>query len=319
MQPPWAVSPAQLFTNLPVHAWDLTRVRDFDIVHSHGCAGFKNWRIRAEAKRTRIVHSYYGTILGIQVALRWFQNLVGWNGFHVPRFIIREALGGLVADAVIANSPKVCSEIRRYYGVRNSKIFVIPGGYLRETDDTQKEFLRRMLGLPESGFLFLFVGRPDPVKNFHAALMAFQRTKALFPNSYLILAPKQDLKPTEGIVSVDLAPQKMNQLYRSVDVLIHPSHYEAYSLAVHEALANGLPVIVGRNTGNANYCTHRVNALILPRGRGPGLVHSISQMMCSLIESDGFRSALGKEASRKFGVMDWEWVATETERVYSSL
>lgn len=319
MQPPWAAPGGQLFTNLPVHTWDLQRIRNFDIVHSHGCSGFQNRRIRRTAKRPNIVQTYYGTIIGIQFALRWFQNLVGWNGLHVPRYIWREALGGQAADAVIANSPKVQSEIRRFYGIRKRKITVIPGGYSRDTNDAQKEFLRRTLGLPESGFLFLIVGRADPVKNLSDALAAFHLTKSRFHNSYLVLAPKQDLDPNEGIIGVDLAPQKMSQLYRSVDALIHPSHYEAYSLAVHEALANGLPVIVGRNTGNANYCTDRVNALILPRRRGPGLVHSMSQMMCSLIESDDFRSALSKEASRKFGVMDWEWVATETERVYSSL
>jgi len=319
MQPPWAASQGQLFTNLPVHAWDLAKVRDFDIVHSHGCAGFRNRKIRSEAKRPRIVHTYYGTILGIQVALRWFQNLVGWNGLHVPRYIIREALGGLAADAVIANSPKVRSEITRYYQIRKSKIFVIPGGYSRDTDHAPKEFLRRTLDLPESGFLFLFVGRADPVKNLPAALAAFQQTKAHFPDSYLVLAPNQDVNPTEGIIGLELGPQKMNQLYRSVDVLIHPSHYEAYSLAVHEALANGLPVVVGQNTGNANYCTDRVNALILPRRRGTGLVHSMSQMMSFLIESDDLRSALGREAARKFGEMDWDWVAAETEKVYSSV
>lgn len=319
MLPPWAASQDQIFTNLPVHAWDLTKVCDFDIVHSHGCAGFKNWRIRTAAKRPRIVHTYYGTILGIQVALRWFQNLIGWNGLHVPRYIIREASGGLAADAVIAISPKVRSEIRRFYAIREKKISVIPGGYSRDMDNTPKQCLRRTLGLPESGFLFLFVGRADPVKNFSAALSAFRVTKPRFHNSYLVLAPKQDVTPSEGIIGIELAPQKMNQLYRSVDALIHPSLYDGYSLAVHEALANGLPVVVGQNTGIANYCTDRVNALILPRSRGTGLIHSMSQMMSFLMEADDLRSTLSKEASRKFGVMDWDWVASETERVYSSL
>src|SRR5207245_10857335 len=58
-----------------------------------------------------------GTIVGIQIALRWFQNFVGWNGLGVPRNIVREAAGGQAADAVIANSPKVRSEIRRFYRI----------------------------------------------------------------------------------------------------------------------------------------------------------------------------------------------------------
>jgi glycosyltransferase involved in cell wall biosynthesis len=104
-----------------------------------------------------------------------------------------------------------------------------------------------------------------------------------------------------------------------VDALVHPGFYEAYSLAVHEALANGLPVIVGRNTGNADYCTHGTDALVLPRKRGSGLVESLAAMMGSLIGSQDLRTTLGAEAARKFAVMDWDWVAAETEKVYSSL
>jgi glycosyltransferase involved in cell wall biosynthesis len=101
--------------------------------------------------------------------------------------------------------------------------------------------------------------------------------------------------------------------------MVHPGFYEAYSLAVHEALANGLPVIVGRNTGNADYCTHGRDALILPGKRGSALVESLAEMMCSLVGSQDLRTTLGAEAARKFAVMDWDWVAAENEKVYSSL
>jgi len=318
MQPPWVDPASRVYTVLPVHRWNLERVRDYDIVHSHGLGGFENRKIRKIAPKP-IVHSYYGTIFGIQIALRWFQNLVGWNGLTVPRDIVRDAMCGHAAHTVIANSPKVRSEIRRFYGIRNGKVTVIPGGYSRGGDGASRESLRRVLGLPEFGFLFLFVGRADPVKNFPAAIEAFRRVRARFRDAYLVLAPKQDSDMDDETVGVELPPQRMNALYRCVDALVHPGFYEAYSLAVHEALANGLPVIVGRNTGNADYCTHRTDALILPRKRGSGLVESLVEMMCSVIGSQDLRMTLGTEAARKFAVMDWDWVAAETEKVYSSL
>jgi glycosyltransferase involved in cell wall biosynthesis len=318
MQPPWVAVESQVFTDLPVHTWDLGMTRNFDIVHTHGVSGYQNRKIQTVTPRP-IVHTYYGTIVGIHIALRWFQNFFGWNGLGVPRNIVREAAGGRAADAVIAISPKVRSEIKRFYLIGEKKISVIPGGYFRDQDDSPKESLRRALGLPESGFLFLFVGRDDPVKNFSGALAAYHSTRSRFPDSYLVLAPKQNSARTDGVIGVELAPQKMSQLYRSVDALIHPGFYDGYSLAVHEALANGLPVVVGRNTGIADYCLSQVNALVLPRKRGLELVHSLSQMMCSLVESDHLRFTLGREAARIFGAMDWDWVAAETERVYSSL
>lgn len=318
MQPPWVDPASRVYTALPVHRWNLERVSDFDIVHSHGLGGFENRKIKKIAPKP-IIQTYYGTILGIQIALRWFQNLVGWGGLSVPRNIIRDAMCGHAAHSVIANSPKVRSEIRRFYGIRNEKVTVIPGGYSRDGDGASRESLRRALGLPEFGFLFLFVGRVDPVKNFPAAIEAFRRVRAQFRDAYLVLAPKQDSDTGDGTIGIELPPQRMNVLYRCVDALVHPGFYEAYSLAVHEALANGLPVIVGRNTGNADYCTHGTDALVLPRKRGSGLVESLAAMMGSLIGSQDLRTTLGAEAARKFAVMDWDWVAAETEKVYSSL
>src|SRR2546421_3840758 len=222
MQPPWVAVESQVFTDLPIHTWDLGRTRNFDIVHTHGVSGFQNRKIQTVTPRP-IVHTYYGTIVGIHIALRWFQNFFGWNGLGVPRNIVREAAGGRAADAVIAISPKVRSEIKRFYRIGEKKISVIPGGYFRDQDESPKESLRRALGLPESGFLFLFVGRDDPVKNFSGALAAYHSTRSRFPDSYLVLAPQQDLRPTDGVICVELAPQKMGQLYRSADALIHPS------------------------------------------------------------------------------------------------
>jgi hypothetical protein len=41
--------------------------------------------------------------------------------------------------------------------------------------------------------------------------------------------------------------------------------------------------------------------------------------MCSFIEFDHLRSTLSTEAVRAFGMMNWDSLATETERVHSFL
>lgn len=211
MQPPWIDPTIKTYTHLPVHQWKPSLLSGADIVHSHGISGFDNKRIRKVTQKP-IVHTYYGTILGIQIALRWFQNLVGWNGLGIPRKIIQEAIGGREADAVIANSPKVRSEIGKFYGIRGPKVAIIPGGYSRAGKSQSPAGLRRELGLPREGFLFLFCGRADPVKNLPAAIEAFRRVRARFPEAHLVLAPGQTEDSAEAIVGVELPPQRMNQL-----------------------------------------------------------------------------------------------------------
>jgi len=318
MQSSWDHT-TEVQTYLPVAPWDLDRVRGFDLIHTHGTLGFQNRKIRRETKKP-IVHTYYGTTVGCQIALRFFQNLVGWDSFFTLGNIRREVLGGRHADAVIAVSPMVGSEVRTFYRVRSGKITVIPCGYTPDGSYPPRESLRQELGLPEKGFLFLFVGRPaDPMKNLPAAIEAFRRVRLRFPDVHLVLAPKPQISVGEGITGIELPPQKMNLLYRSADALVHPALYDPYPLAVHEALVNGLPVIVGRKTGSADYCTDRLDALILPRKGGAALVATLAQMMCSLIESEELRAKLGQEAARKFGPMDWDWVESETAKVYSRL
>lgn len=319
MYPPWDQWVPEAHPSLRVIPWDLDRVRDFDLIHSHGGAGFQNRRIRRETKKP-IVHTYYGTTVGCQIALRWFQNLVGWDGFVTLHNVRWEVLGGRHADAVIAVSPMVGSEVRKFYRVPIEKITVIPAGYTRDDSCVPRESLRRELGLPEKGFLFLFVGRPaDPMKNQPAAIEAFRRVRLRYPDVHLALAPKPHISAGDGITGVELPSQKMNLLYRCADALVHPALYDPYPLAVHEALVNGLPVILGRKTGNADYCTDQVDALILPRNRGAALVASLVEMMCSLIESKDLRAKLGQAGVRKFGPMDWDWVESETAKVYSRL
>ena len=43
----------------------------------------------------------------------------------------------------------------------------------------------------------------------------------------------------------------MPTVFAACDLLIHPARYEAYGLAVHEALCRGLPALVSATAGVA--------------------------------------------------------------------
>jgi glycosyltransferase involved in cell wall biosynthesis len=318
MQPPWTQSGLETFTQLRVLDWNPGLAGGFDIIHTHGTSGFHNRVIRRSAHKP-IVHTYYGTIAGIQIGMGWFPNFIGWNGKSVPLGIWYEIASGHSADAVIAISPKIDREIRRYYGISRKVITVIPGGYLRQSGIASRESLRQSLDLPDSKFLFAFVARRDPMKNTDAVFAAFRIVQSRFPEAALVVAPKQDVPADLGIRSIELPPQRINEIYRAVDVLIHPSVHDPYALSVHEAMANGLPVIVSRGTGASDYCADGRDALVLPSVRGQKFVDALARAMSVLIESKELRERLGREAERKFAPMDWDWVEAETAKVYMRL
>jgi glycosyltransferase involved in cell wall biosynthesis len=318
MLPPWAygLTREECFTELPIHRWNPDAISKFDVVHTHGLAGFLNLHWRKISNRPAIVHTYYGTILGIQIAMRWYQNLIGWNGLAVPKSIWMDARCGWGADHVIAVSWKVGREIKYFYRIIEQRITVIPGGYtpLHYNYNLSKQEVRRLLGLPEMDFLWLFVGRPDPVKAFDLVLSAFRKIGSQSQHCRLVVAPREHPFSDDNVLGLLLPPERMPLLYQACDAFINASIYDAYSLAVHEALAYGLPAIISQGAGNAEYCRPGIDAIVTRPSK-----KIFVETMTLLMSSPALRSRLSENAKRLFGPRTWDWVAEQVEEVYKKI
>jgi glycosyltransferase involved in cell wall biosynthesis len=320
MVPPWVKDTAQKerFIELPLHHWNPNTILEFDIVHTHGTFGFFNPKWRKFRNRPAIVHTYHGTILGIQIAMKWYQNLIGWNGLSVPKGIWMEIMGGWGADLVIAVSPKVKREVRRFYRIIEQKTTVIPNGYISLRCNLSKRELRQLLGLPETDFLWLFVGRSDPVKAFDMVLSAFRRIRAQNQHCRLIVAPRErSFSNNDQIIGLSLPLEKMPFLYQACDAFVNVSIYEAYSIAVHEALAYGLPAIISKGAGNSDYCTHGVDSLLVCPRPCFSCENALIEFMCWLMKSPEVREHLSLNAKLKFAPRTWDWVAQQVDLIYA--
>ena len=101
------------------------------------------------------------------------------------------------------------------------------------------------------------------LKNGARAIEAFRRVRQTQPNSKLIMfgndygvaesaerwAQANDL--VEGIEFAGILPHRemINRLVSEVDVLIHPSREESFSMAIAESMVLGIPAIGGHNAG----------------------------------------------------------------------
>jgi glycosyltransferase involved in cell wall biosynthesis len=56
----------------------------------------------------------------------------------------------------------------------------------------------------------------------------------------------------------------MPRVLAACDLMVHPARYEAYGLAVHEALSRALPVIVSRSAGVSEKIADDLRPLMLP-------------------------------------------------------
>jgi glycosyltransferase involved in cell wall biosynthesis len=113
--------------------------------------------------------------------------------------------------------------------------------------------------IPESAPVALFCGKLQPWKRPHDALRAF--AKAGVEGSFLVFAGdgplRHDLEAEARSLGVAnsvrflgfVNQSNLPAVYRSCDLLVLPSEYEAFGLVVNEAMLCGCPVIVSDRVG----------------------------------------------------------------------
>jgi len=131
--------------------------------------------------------------------------------------------------------------------------------WAHQASRVNRSFVRANWRIPESAPVVLFCGKLQPWKRPQDALRAF--AKCSLEGSYLVFAGdgplRTDLEAEARALGVADAVRFLgfvNQsnlpaVYRSSDVLVLPSEYEAFGLVVNEAMLCGCPVIVSDRVG----------------------------------------------------------------------
>jgi glycosyltransferase involved in cell wall biosynthesis len=309
--------PTQLLRNLYYavkSTWWLRKHRDeFDLVQVNG---FVTWG-RADIVAVHYVHLAW--MRSAYFPFRWtslrpyhvYQILLTWINGHFERRAYHQA------RIVIAVSAFTASEVVGL-GIPPEKVRVIHNGV--STDDfIPGVSVREEFQLPD-GFVGLFVG---DIKTSRKNLDAVLKAMSDVPEMHLAVAGALEGSPYPEVVrSMGLTERvtftgkttRMAELMRSVDFFVLPSHYEAHPLVILEAMASGLPVIVSRNFGAADYV-----------GQG-GLVYGDSWDVAALraalwriAREPQLHISMATEARRLSLSMNWTYTADAYLDVYEQL
>lgn len=255
-----------------------------------------------------------------------------WNVLRhnpIPYRIMRTVMAYQVlsrATRVVGVAPYVADHIRRYMFYRGPRL-VIPNGMPESLFDCiprqRNELGRTVYGASLVGWS----GR----KNGEALIEAFARVRAIEPESRLVLfggghgrgEPAQRWSEERGISEgIEFAGQVahanlLQRLANEVDVLVHPALEEAQPMALIEAMAMGIPVIAGRDSGGVPWTLDGGNAGILVDVTKP---EQIARQMLALARSEEDRRRWG-EAGRRLAVERFHIrsVADEWERQYEEI
>lgn len=154
----------------------------------------------------------------------------------------------------------------------------------------------------------LSVGKLDPRKNFHSigSLPDFRHIvagKSIGNHRYERL-----LRERAIVLYPDPTERQLRSLYEGASVFVHPSTFDAFSIAVLEAMASGLPIIA------SGVCEDQVasgcNGFLVEDGDYASRIHH-------LLEDPGMAREMGRYSRRMVeDLFSWEVAVRKLVRIY---
>ena len=229
----------------------IEEVRKADVVHGHSWMG-------PNTVLALVLAAWYGkrAILtehnGIQPRKSTLASLV--------THLAAETAGRLcvlLADRCVAYNGRIIRQLVKL-GRRKLKVAFVPytvdGNLFYSPSPEQRKAAREKLGWPEDRKKVLFVGRFVREKGIPLLL------EAVDPACYdIVFCGAGDVcilgkVPRDGVEYLPPRPQReLVPLYHAADLLILPSYVEGFPLVAREALACGLPVVLGYDEGYEPY------------------------------------------------------------------
>lgn len=310
-----------------VYTWWQTRGSEngFDVVHSHE----NTWHGQVQTVHVQpIKHGLFFGRSGWRLIKRYLQ--VATSPRLWTYLLLEQARFAPRPDRVViaVSQATLSSLLRAYPKLNNHTVVLSPGvnlpGLAASPDQREqsRSSARRLLGLPQRGFLVLFIGNDANKKGLPTLLRAL----AALPDEVHLAAvtspahipalrkQTQALNITDRVHLIgqlaDIAPA-----YRAADMLAHPTGEDSFGMVVLEAMAYALPVVVSgpRWCGIATELKADKHALFLDDPNdAAALAALMTRMLNDKILADRIASA-GRSFAEK---RDWTTKAQQQEAIY---
>jgi glycosyltransferase involved in cell wall biosynthesis len=259
----------------------------FDVVHAHHF-GRGSLRLAARGGSTPFVFTTHDPF-----AMNGLD--VGWKRRLTDAFVLRRA------DRLVALSAAERDFLVKRYGLRESRVVVIPNGIETRVFDRASE--------PEQGGEagLLFVAQLEEFKGLDYLLEAMPAIRAAHPQvklrvvyqtAALLDRYRAHVERLGLTAQVDFAGPKtateLAQLYSTAAVCVSPSLGECLSTVVLEAMCCGAAVVATDVGGIREQLDAETGIIVRPRD-APALAKAI----CRLLADHTLRLAMGEAARRK--------------------
>lgn len=238
-----------------------------------------------------------------------------WEGKYLKKLayhrLVERSLLNQAAALHYTTSLEV--EESRWMGL-NMPYFVVPNPVNIEEFGQMPEAggFRDKYGLDSQAKIILFLGRVEAFKGIDLTLQAFAKVINQFPETRLVLAgPEEDgylqtitemaisLKIYERLIIAGfLNPSQRLEAIADSDIFVLASYSENFGVAVVEAMAGGLPVLISDHVGIANDVKDNDAGIVVSLNH-----EALAEGMAQLLLSDEQRKRMGcngKQAAQNY-------------------
>jgi UDP-glucose:(heptosyl)LPS alpha-1,3-glucosyltransferase len=251
----WRGSALASVLTFPGAAEKILARENFDLVHAQGFACWKADVITAHVCNA----ARYRQTPARGLVKRLFP------AFVIPRE--RKFFQSAGASEIIAVSNFVKRELEMEYGVRDARVVYhgVNGEEFFPAKGDLKIKLRREFNLTGNAWVWLFAG--EAAKGLAEAIEALVE----FPEAHLLVVSRSCCDHFKGMARAAGVQQRivfhgpveqMARCYQAADVFVYPSEYDTFGMVVAEAMACGLPVVVGKNIGASEWIEDGRNGFV---------------------------------------------------------
>ena len=290
---------------------------NYDLIHSHSPIGGFLSRIAARASRkqgTKVIYTAHG--------FHFYEGapLKNWLIFYPIEKICSRWTDVLVTitheDYQLAKQNMSAKEVMYIPGVGINTSEFSPK-YMDMEINLRK---REELGIPKDDIVMLSVGELNKNKNHELLLRAMAQVGS--HDIHYVIAGRGALADYLLHLANELGVSKqlhllgfrsdVRELYKMADFFAHPSFREGLSVAVMEAMANGLPVICSEIRGNTDLIEDKKGGYLFKPNDLKTAKDALDKML-NCIE----RGKVGEFNLKKAEILDLEYVLRTMKTIYT--
>ncbi|MBR9914822.1 MAG: glycosyltransferase [Algicola sp.] len=219
-------------------------------------------------------------------------------------------------------------------GAQPDRIDVVFNGIaIKEMNAIPFHDLRPQLGLKPEDFVLISVGRNKPIKRMEMLFEALKKLKDYTSIKCMCVGPKQHLETlaqkygvTDKVVLVGSIPENHDfndeppypdliNAYRSANVFVSCSYVEAFSCATADALACGIPVIIGKCHGVKDVVKDGETGLVMQKESADEL----AQLILQLYEDRSALKSNEEQIKHSIAHLSWEHISKQMAHIYKAL